>query len=283
MKKLLACSSMFISSLAMAQAVPSGNDWGQFWIEGKTLTLAYSSAGAPSGITNAQMLQILADIEGDIDALNIPSLQVQVDLTVRTTGCDLGQNTVVICWSPIPGNTGGFTNASGGGGANWWREATILLDNDTTPWSGSPQIFASTLHQLMHIVGFGHPEGSGTSILNGAPELTQVDIDGLRSVYSANRCTLTYNPTSRAINIPFVTYRGNAYNATILHNGGASFSLLPGTSMYTATDAPKTGCQGIAVDANNQLQLPKVNVNGTVMWGNFTLSNGSLTLTASGQ
>ena len=117
--------------------------------------------------------------------------------------------------------------------------------------------------------------------MNGALELTQIDIDGLRQVYSSSRCTLTYDMTTRNINIPYVTYRGNSYNATIHHNGGASFTLV-GASMYSAANPPLTGCQNIAVDGNNQVHLPNVNVNGAIYWGDLTLSNGSLTLTTSG-
>ena len=279
MKKLIACCSLFASSLALGQAVPMPESSGQFWIEGRTVTLAYSNLNAPDGISNATMLQGLAKMEADLEALNT-TLEVQVDTNVRSTGCGVvGTDTVVVCWQPVAGNSGNFTNVSGGSGTNYWREATVILDNQTA-WSSNAAVYAVAMHELMHVLGFGHPEGSGTSVLNGALDLTQLDKDGLIAMYSPTRCTLTYNLTSREIVIPYVTYRGNAYRATIRHDGGTTFSLVTtGTSMYTAASPPQAACQNVAVDANNQGHLPRVNVNGAIYYGDLTLTgNNTLTL-----
>jgi hypothetical protein len=284
MKQLFACCLLFLSSMSFAQYELYPNDQGWFWIQGKSVTLAYSHLNAPANVSQTTMLGVLARMEAAIDGLNIPGLTVQVDTNVKATGCaSADRNMTVICWGAVTTGSGNFTSTGGiDSSLNVWREGRITLDNVLTVWTDADMIYAQAMHQLLHVVGFQHPS-SGTSVLNGAADLTAVDVAGLQAKYGANGCTLTYD-SSKNIVIPYVTYRGNAYKVTIHHNGGASFSLVPGTvSQYGGTNIPLTHCQNLAVDGNNQIRFDSVNVNGAIYWGEMTLANGALTLTASGR
>ena len=284
MKQLFACCLLFLSSLAFGQYEPYPNEYGWFWIQGKSVTLAYSHLNAPANVSQTTMLQVLARMEAAIDGLNISGLTAQVDTNVKTTGCATAdRNMVVICWGAVPTGSGTFTSTGGlDSSLAVWREGRITLDNSLTVWASADVIYAQAMHQLLHVVGFQHPAGSGTSVLNGAADLTAVDIAGLQVKYGANGCTLTYD-ASKNIAIPYITYRGNAYKVTIHHNGGTSFSMVPGsTSQYGGTNIPLTHCQNLAVDATNHVHFDSVNVNGYIYWGDMVLANGALTLTASG-
>ncbi len=286
MKQLFASCLLFLSSVAPGQYEPYPNEYGYFWIQGKAVTLAYSHLSAPANVSQTTMLQVLARMEAAIDGLNIPGLTAQVDTNVRATGCATAdRNMVVVCWGAVASGTGNFTSTGGlDSSLNVWREGRITLDNTPlTVWTSADVIYAQAMHQLLHVVGFGHPQGSGTSVLNGAADLTAIDTAGLQAKYGANGCTLTYD-ANKNIAIPYVTYMGSAYKVTIHHNGGTSFSLVPGTvSQYGGTNIPLTHCQNLAVDGTNQIHFDSVNVNGAIYWGDMVYANGALTLTASGR
>lgn len=286
MKQLFASCLLFLSSFAFGQYEPYPNDYGWFWIQGKTVTLAYSHLNAPANVSQTTMLQVLARMEAAIDGLNISGLTAQVDTNVKATGCATAdRNMVVLCWGAVSTGSGNFTSTGGlDTSLNVWREGRITLDNVLTVWTNADMIYAQAMHQFLHVVGFQHPStASGTSVLNGAAELTAIDVAGLQAKYGANGCTLTYD-SNKNIAIPYVTFRGNAYKVTIHHNGGASFSLVPGTvSQYGGTNIPLTHCQNLAVDGTNQIHFDSVNVNGNIYWGDMVYANGALTLTASGR
>lgn len=282
LKTLIAGCSLFASSMAMSQAIPLDPANGYFWIDGRTLTIAYSSLAAPVNVSNTTMLQVLADVEARLEGLNIPGLQVTIDTNVRNTGCSVrNPNEVLVCWTPVEGNTSTVLNIGGGSGVNFWREGNVMLDTVATMWTGADMLYSNTLHQVMHILGYGHPNGSGTSVLNGAPDLTQLDIDGLHAGYSASRCAVTY--VGGDVVVPYVTYKGGAYKVTLRHNGGANFTLAPGSiTAYGAANMPLTPCQSLAVDASDEVHFPNVNVGGFLYNATLRLNaSGGLTLISS--
>ncbi len=278
-KALLAGCSLFLSSLTFAQANPMNPETGFFWIEGKTVNIAYSNAGAPGDISNATVLQVLADIEAKLNGLNVPGLNVSIDTNVRNTSCDGRQrNEVLVCWEAIQGNTGNFVNLGGMEGTTSWREANVIVDKQTA-WN-EDSLYAMVMHELLHVLGFGHPEGAGNSVLNGAPDLTDIDIAGLQTMY-ATRCVYVYEEATRNVVLPFATYQNNAYKVTLHHDGGNTFSLAS-VAMWSAANPPLTPCQSLGVDGNNQVHIPAVNVGGTSVWADLTLQGNVLILTNKG-
>ena len=281
-KTLFAAASLLLSSLTFAQTAniydPAETGW--FWIDGKTVTIAYSAADAPDSVPNSLMMQVLADVEGKLDGLNVPGLSVAIDTNVRNTNCEARQhNQVLVCWEAITGNTGNFANVGGMGGTTAWQAASLVVDKQTV-WTRDT-LYTTVMHQLLHILGFGHPEGSGNSIMNGAADITSIDIAGLQTMFTT-RCVFPYNATDKTVVLPFVTYRDNAYNVTVHNDGNNNFSLAT-VSMWTAASPPKTPCQGLAVDGNNELHVPAVNVGGASIWADLRLQNGMLVLTNSGR
>jgi hypothetical protein len=279
---LIAGGSLLLSSLACGQTANLYNpaETGWVWLDGKTITIAYSSAGAASGVSNATMLQVLADIEARLDGLNVPGLEVAIDTNVRNTNCDARQrNQVLVCWEAINDNIATFVNIGGMEGTTGYQLANVVLDyrNAWTPETLKTMI----MHELMHVIGFGHPEGSNNSVLNGATDLTPIDITGLQTQW-ADRCMYTYNATDQTVVLPFVTYRGNAYNVTVHNDGNNQFSLAQ-VAMWTPAAPPKTPCQNLAVDDTDQLHVPRVNVGGASMWADLKLVGSRLVLMNSGR
>jgi hypothetical protein len=280
-KALITACSLLVSSLSFGQtANVYGPETGFYWIDGKTVTLAYSNAGAPAAVPNSMMLQVLADIEAKLDGLKVPGLEVAIDTNVRNTTCDEHQrNQVLVCWEAITGQTGNFHPKTGMEGTTAWQSADVVLDKQTT-WTRDA-MYAQLMHQLLHVLGFGHPEGSNNSVLNGAADLTAIDTAGLQAYYNT-RCVYMYNPADKTVVLPFVTYRGNAYNVTVHNDGNNNFSLTK-VSMWTPATPPKTPCQSLAVDGNNDLHIPAVNVGGASIWADLRVQNGSLVLRNSGR
>jgi hypothetical protein len=275
-KALLAAGcSLFLSSLTFAQTNVNAD---YFWIDGKTVTVAYASGTAPTSVSNAMLMQVLADIEAKLDGLKIPGLEVAIDTTVRNTCDDREHNKVLVCWGTVSDNLATFAGYNGMDGTTGWRSANVILDRQVA-WTRD-SLYAWTMHELMHVLGFTHPPGSGTSVLNGAADLTTLDIDGLQTMYAA-RCVFPYNATDKTVVLPFVTYRGNAYKATVHNDGNNNFSLAAVT-MWTSA-GPITPCQGLAVDANNELHVPAVNAGGVSIWADLRVQNGGLVLLRSGR
>jgi hypothetical protein len=277
---LLAGCSLFLSSLTFGQTNVNAN---YFWIDGKPLTIAYANASGPTGaVPNAMMMQVLADIEGKLDGLKVPGLEVAIDTTARTTTCDERQrNQVLVCWGSVPDNTATFTGYNGIDGAAGWRAANVILDRQTA-WTRD-SLYAMIMHELMHVLGFTHPDGPGAapSVLTGAADLTSFDITGLQTMYGA-RCVFPYNTTTSDVILPYVTYLGNAYNVTVHYNGDNTFSFA-NVSAWSPSNLPTTPCQGLAVDANNELHIPAISVGGTSIWADLGVRNGALVALNSGR
>jgi hypothetical protein len=278
-KALIAAGSLFLSSLVSAQStsLPT-NGW--FWIEGKTLTLAYTNTGAPGSVSNATMLEALAKIEARLEGLNIPGLEVAIDTNVRNTTCDdLQRNQVLFCWGTLePGYPGAPDNKGGMEGTTSWRLGKVLLDKNT---SWSPDfLYSTSMHELMHVLGFQHPDPAvvppGNSVLNGANDLKDVDTSSLRAMYNT-RCVYMYNPADKTVVLPYVSYKGNAYNVTV-HNDGNNIFSLAKVAMWSPADPPTTPCQSLAVDGTNQLHVPAVNVGGVSVSADLALEGGRLVL-----
>jgi hypothetical protein len=150
----------------------------------------------------------------------------------------------------------------------------------------------------MHLVGFSHPNEAGDegrSVLHGAPDLTQMDIDALRNRYRADRCALTYD-SSGQVTLPFVKYMGGGFIGTLQHDGGDKFSLVPGSLgrygsqgfntpplepsavLRVPVPAPATPCPALEIDGNNELFVPEVKVGNVTYEATLVFGNDSFTL-----
>jgi len=251
------------------------------WIDGQAVTLTYSQSGAPSSVSSALAAKVLADIEAKFDGLNISGLNVNIGNRDITTGCGAtARNTVHICWEPRTGTTADSSNSGRTDGTTFWREGSIVLSSSAT-WTEA-SLYSTLMHYMLHVLGFGHPVGD--SVQNGATDLTQLDINGLQTMYGAGTCALTYDAGSRTVDIPFVKYRGGTYTARLQHNGGNDFTIVPGSvGMLNSMNMPMSRCHGLSIDGNNDLHIPQVRVGNGLYWANLRMENGRLTLTGRGQ
>ncbi|HEY0961600.1 MAG TPA: hypothetical protein VGE69_04510 [Pseudomonadales bacterium] len=277
----LFAAATLVSGIAFAQPAPYSAQERIHWIDGQTVTITYSPAGAPAQVSSAAAAKVLADIEAKFDSLGIAGLDVAIGNREVANGCaGVGRNTVHICWEPRTGTTADARNTGNTDGSVFWREGTIILSSSTT-WTEA-SVYATLMHYMLHVLGFGHPVGD--SVQNGAADLTALDISGLQTMYGAGSCALTYDATLRQVEIPFVKYRGGTYTARLQHNGGNDFTIVPGSiGMLNSANMPTSRCHGLAIDANNDLYIPQVNVGNSLFWANLRFENGRLTLTGRGQ
>ena len=302
MKKLLApsllCAAVAVcaSSAALGQTPAYALDYHIFWNYDVPVTLTYSTLDAPPSAPRALVLEVLADVEARINGLNIPGLSVRIGRTDLSVPCEArSRSEALICWENRQGETSNFQTYNRTDDVNYWHEANIIMGKNTV-WTEA-MLYEWILHHVMHVVGFSHPNESpeGSSVLHGAPDLTQMDIDALRQKYSAGRCALTYGSNGQ-INFPFVKYMGGAFTATLQHEGAAGFALVPGTLgrygsqgfntpplqesavLRVPVPAPATPCPALEIDGNNEMFVPEVNVNGVTYEATLKLANGRFTL-----
>ena len=294
MKKLLAPLLLCASGAVLAQTPEYALDYHIFWNYDVPVTLTYSTLDAPPSAPRALVLEVLADVEARINGLNIPGLSVRIGRTDLAVSCDgRTPSEVLICWENRQGETSNFQTYNRTDDVNYWHEANIIMGKNTV-WTEA-MLYEWILHHVMHVVGFSHPHGTpGESVLHDAPDLTQMDIDALRSKYRADRCALSYGANGQ-INFPFVKYMGGAFTATLQHDG-AGFALVPGTlgrygsqgfntpplqesaRLRVPVPAPATPCPALEIDGNNELYVPEVKVNGVSYEATLKLANGRFTL-----
>lgn len=275
----LFAAATLVSGIALAQPAPYSAEERIHWIDGETVTITYAPGGA--AVSNTVAAEVLADIEAKFDGLNIAGLNVAIGNRDVATGCDgASRNTVHICWEPRTGTTADARNVGNTDGSVFWREGTIILSSSTT-WTEA-SLYTTLMHYMLHVLGFGHPVGD--SVQNGAADLTQLDINGLQTMYGSGSCALTYDASTRTVNIPFVKYRGGTYTARLQHNGGNDFTIVPGSvGMLNSGNMPTSRCHGLAIDGNNDLHIPEVRVGSGLYWANLRFENGRLTMTGRGQ
>lgn len=302
MKKFLAPLLLCASSAALSQTPVTPEyalDYHIFWNFDVPVTLNYSTLEAPPSAPRELVVKVLGDVEARFNNLNIPGLTVRIGRTDLASTCDSRtRNEVLICWENRQGETSNYQSYNRTDDVNFWHEANIIMGKNTV-WTEA-LLYEWLAHHVMHIVGFSHPNDpldEGRSILHGAPDLMPMDIDALRNKYRADRCALTYGPTGQ-IFLPFVKYLGGAFVGTLRHDGGNSFSLVPGTlGRYGSqgfntppmqdsaiprvpVPAPATPCPALEIDGNNDLFLPEVKVGGVTYQGTLKLANGKFTLTS---
>jgi hypothetical protein len=267
------------SGAAFAQPAPYSPEDRIHWIDGETVTITYAPGGA--AVSSAVATKVLGDIEAKFNSLGIAGLDLAIGNRDVANGCDgVGRNTVHICWEPRTGTSADARNSGRTDGATFWREGNIILSSSDT-WSEA-SLYTTLMHYMLHVLGFGHPVGD--SVQNGAPDLSQLDINGLQAMYGSGSCAVVYDANTRTVNIPFVKYQGAAYTAQLLNNGGNDFTIVPGSlAQWTSTNMPTTRCQGLAIDGNNDLLIPQVRVGDALHWANLRFANGRLTLTNLGQ
>lgn len=295
MKKLLVSLLLCASGAAFSQTPEYALDYHIFWNYDVPVTLTYSTLDAPPSAPRALVLDVLADVEARINGLNLPGLSVRIGRTDLSVPCDSrSRNEALICWENREGETSNFQTYNRTDDVDYWHEANIVMGKNTV-WTEA-MLYEWILHHVMHIVGFSHPHGTpGESVLHDAPDLTQMDIDALRNRYRADRCALTYGANGQ-INFPFVKYMGGGFTATLQHEGGANFSLVPGTlgrygsqgfntpplqdsaRLRVPVPAPATPCAPLEIDGNNELFIPEIRVGGALYEATLVLGNGRFTL-----
>ena len=295
MKKLLAPLLLCASSAALSQTPEYALDYHIFWNYDVPVTLTYSTLDAPPSAPYAVVLEVLADVEARINGLNIPGLSVRIGRTDLSVPCESRtRSEALICWENRTGETSNFQTYNRTDDVNYWHEANIIMGKNTV-WTEA-MLYEWILHNVMHVVGFSHPHGtSGESVLHNAPDLTQMDIDALQQRYRADRCALTYG-TNGQVNFPFVKYMGGAFTASLQHDGGQDFSLVPGTlgrygsqgyntpamqdsaRLRVSVPVPATPCPALEIDGNNELYVPEVKVNGVTYEATLKFENGKFTL-----
>jgi hypothetical protein len=303
MKKLLAPLLLCASCMALGQEVSTSTPeydlrYHIFWNFDVPVTLNYSTLDAPPSAPRDLVLKALGRVEARFNGLNIPGLSVRIGRTDLAVSCDYHtRNEVTICWENRQGETSNYQTFNRTDDVNYWHEGMIVMGKNTV-WDEA-LLYEWLTHHVMHMVGFSHPNAAGDagrSVLHGAPDLTQMDIDSLRYKYRADRCALTYDSSGR-INLPFVKYIGGGFFGTLQHDGGASFSLVPGSlgrfgsqafnvpslidpsvAIRIPVYAPPTPCPALEIDGNNELFLPEVKVGGVTYQGTMRLANGKFTL-----
>jgi hypothetical protein len=293
MKNLLALCLLFVSGTVLGQGVawPYAPEEGIHWIDGKTVNITYSHTDAPSTVSRAAALQVLADVEARLNGLGIAGLRVQIGRTDITTACNYRQrNSVHICWEPRQGRRADSMNTGYTDGASFWREGWIILGNQADWTDPTRPLYQQVQHYLLHVLGFAHPDRTTvvSVINNNSMDLTQVDIDGLRAMYGPGRCALTLDG-SGVITVPFAMYLGSAYTAKLKDDGANGFTIVPGSigrygdGGYNVMEPiPISPCQSLAIDGNNELHLPEVTVGGQTRWMTLRLANGAFRVTGSG-
>lgn len=295
MKGLVAACLLFASGSTFAQAVawPYAEEEGIHWIDGKTVNITYSHAGAPAAVTQAMANQVLADVEARLNGLGLSGLRVQIGNRDITTGCAYrARNSVHICWEPRDGRRADSINSGHTDGNEFWREGIIILGNQENWTDPTRPLYQQVQHYLLHILGFAHPEREPeraiSVINNNALDLTQLDIDGLRAMYGGGRCALQY-ASDGTVRIPFVRYQGGAYTARLQHDGQRGLTIIPGSlgrygngGYNVSNPIPTTPCHGLAIDGNNELHIPEVWIGGQLRWATLRFVNGSFTVVATG-
>ncbi len=302
MKKLLVPLLLCASCATFGQTVMSTPEYDLnyhiFWNFGVPVTLNYSTLDAPPSAPRDLVIKVLGRVEARYNALNIAGLSVRIGRTDLAVSCDYRtRNEVTICWETRQGETSNFQTYNRTDDVNYWHEGTVVMGKNTV-WDEA-LLYEWISHHVMHMVGFSHPNdpsADGKSVLHGAPDLMQMDIDALRYKYRADRCALTYD-ANRQIKLPFVKYMGGGFIGVLQHDGGNSFSLVPGTlgrygsqsfnvppppepsaRIRVPVPAPATPCPALEIDGNNELFIPEVKVGGVSYQGTLKLASGKFTL-----
>jgi hypothetical protein len=307
MKKLLAPflltaagALLCASSAVLGQTTPEYDlSYHIFWNFGVPVTLNYSTLDAPPSAPRELVLKVLGRVEARFNQLNIPGLSVRIGRTDLAVNCDYrARNEVTICWENRQGETSNYQTFNRTDDVNYWHEGNIIMGKNTV-WDEA-LLYEWISHHVMHFVGFSHPNepgAEGKSVLHGAPDLMQMDIDALRYKYRADRCALTYDARGQ-INMPFVKYMGGGFIATLQYDGGTSFSLVPGSLgrygsqafntpppldpsalIRIPVPAPATPCPALELDGNGELFIPEVKVNGVTYQATLKVNNGKFTVT----
>lgn len=286
MKYLIPCL-LFISSFAFGQAQPYAAYENIHWNHGKPVVLTYSHSGAPGTVPASVAIDTLNTVANRLNGLGLPGLTVVVGATNLPNACaHKDRDTVHVCWEVRDGRRADSINTPMSDGSSFWREGIIILGNQAD-WTDATRPFKQQIyHYLMHILGFAHPvrpadNGLPSVINNIGDDLSQVDIEGLQMMYAPGRCAVTYDEHGQ-VYIPFVSYAGRAYTARLQHQGGGTFTIVPGTlGMYSAQNIPVTPCQNLTMTSSGVLQIPEVWVNGSLIWATLQFgSNNSFTVTA---
>jgi hypothetical protein len=299
MKNLFAVLLLLASGSALSQTATVTPEYDLqyhiFWNFDVPVVLTYSRLDAPASAPRDLVVKVLGNVEARINALNIPGLSVRIDSADLSLPCESRtRSEVLICWENRENETSNFQTYNRTDDVSYWHEANIIMGKNTV-WTEA-MLYEWIMHHVMHIVGFSHPQEHGVSVLSGAPDLTQVDIDALRHKYRADRCALTYGPTGQ-INLPFVTYMGGGFTGTLQHDGANSFTLVAGTlgrygsqafnipapdaptALRVPVPAPATPCAALQIDANNELHIPQVKVGAQIYEGTLKFeADGSFTL-----
>lgn len=295
MKALFAAGLLFASATALAQPVawPYAEEEGIHWIEGKTVNITYSHTDAPATVTQAMANQVLADVEARLNGLGISGLNVTIGRRDITTACSYRErNSVHICWEPRDGRRADSINTGYTDGSEFWREGLIILGNQADWTDQTRPLYQQVQHYLLHILGFAHPEREPdraiSVINNNSLDLTQLDIDGLRTMYGGGRCALRYE-SNGTVRVPFVMYQGSAYTARLQHDGGRGLTIVPGSlgrygnaSFNVSKPIPTTPCHGLSIDGTGEFHVPEVWIGGQLRWATLRMANGGFTVTNSG-
>jgi hypothetical protein len=297
MKQLFALLLLCASSVTFGQTATVAREYPFdlhiFWNDSVPVVLNYSLRDAPPSAPISMVTKVLGDIEARINGLNLPGLSVRAGRRDLQVPCaSRTRSEVLICWEARQGETSNFQVYSLTDDVNYWHEANIILGSNTV-WDEA-LLYKWMMHQVVHVIGFAHPQGENTSILNGAPDLTQLDIDGLKLRYRADRCALTY--ANGVVTLPYVKYMGGAFTGKIQAAGGANFTLVPGSlgrfgkqafnvppegTFAVPLPVPATPCPALQIEANGDLFIPEVKVNGVLYQATLTLANGRFTLKSS--
>jgi len=291
MKALIAFCFLLASPLAFSQIVtpPYEESEGLYWIDGKTVTITYSPKDAPATVSASQMAQVIAQAEARINGLNIPGLHVAVGRLDLPNACaDKAPNVVHVCWETRIDRRVDSIMEINTDGATFWRESLLLFANNADWTDPTRPVYQQFMHYLLHVLGLTHPRDGTTRyesvINNNVMDLSQGDIDGLRAVFSATRCALSYDASKGTVEVPYVSIGGRAYSAQLQNLGGGNFSVVPGSvAMYSSSRAPTTPCQGLVVDGSGEFHVPQVWIGGSLYWATLRLgANNRLTLVRSG-
>ena len=288
MKSLIACL-LFASNLALAQTTPPYDpSEGLYWIDGKTVTITYSPKDAPATVSASAMAQVIAQVEARINSLNIPGLHVAVGRLDLPNACAHQERNVVhVCWEARIDRRVDSIMSVNTDGSTFWRESLVLMSN-TADWTDPTRpLYQQVMHYLLHILGLTHPRDGDiryeSVINNNTMDLSQGDIDGLRAVFSATRCALSYNAGTGIVDVPYASYLGHAYKVQLQNAGGGQFTVVPGSlTMYSSSNLPLTPCQGLAVDASNEFHIPQVWVGNSLYSATLQLEGGRFRLVNAG-
>jgi hypothetical protein len=292
MKAFIAFCFLLASNVAFSQIVtpPYDPSEGLYWIDGHTVTITYSPKDAPATVSASQMAQVIAQAEARINGLNIPGLRIAVGRLDLPNGCaDRSPNIVHVCWEHRVDRRVDPMMYIRTDGSTFWNDSYLLFANNADWTDPTRPLYQQFMHYLLHVLGLAHPRDGNirfeSVINNNVNDLSQGDIDGLRAVFTATRCALSYNASNGTVDVPYVSVGGKAYSAQLQNLGGGNFSVVPGSlSMYSSTKLPLTPCQGLKVDASGEFHVPQVWVGSGLYWATLRLgANNRLTLQGSGR